>query len=81
MSESEIRNKLIAILTDYSTASADEIRDDSRLSGDLGLASLDLLNMLSRFEDEFNISIDDRNLPDFQTISDILIFLKKQLTN
>lgn len=77
MDEREMRAKVRSILAEYTSMPAEEIRDESRLGGDLGLSSLDLLNMLARFEEEFGIVPDDRNLPDLQTVGDILAFLKE----
>ena len=77
MNEREMRAKVRTILAEYTNVPAEEIRDESRLGGDLGLSSLDLLNMLARFEEEFGIVPDDRNLPDLQTVEDILVFLKE----
>ena len=77
MNEQDMRAKITAILAEYTTVPAADIRDDSRLGGDLGLSSLDLLNMLARYEEEFGVTTDDRNLPDLQTMGDILLFLKR----
>ena len=79
MDKNEMRAKVVAILGEYTSVPMEEIRDGSRLGGDLGLSSLDLLNMLARFEEEYGIVPDDRNLPDLQTVEDILTFLKSQI--
>ena len=79
MDEQEMKTRVTAILAEYTSVPAAGIREDSRLGGDLGLSSLDLLNLLARYEEEFGITADDRNLPDLQTVGDVLVFLKNAL--
>ena len=42
------------------------------LSGDLGLSSLDLVNLAAEIEDEFDIEIPDRAIKNIKTVGDII---------
>ena len=70
--------KVIEILSEMSNVPKESITRSSRLAGDLGLSSLDMLTILVRFEEELNITIDDRQIPDIQTVGDILDMLVTQ---
>ena len=70
--------KVIEILSEMSNVPKERITRSSRLAGDLGLSSLDMLTILVRFEEELNITIDDRQIPDIQTVGDILDMLVTQ---
>lgn len=50
---------VIDILSEYTDVPKERINEDSRLIGDLGLTSLDIVNIIVRFEDEFDITIND----------------------
>ena len=54
------------------------ITKDTVLIADLGLNSLDLVNLASIVEDEFDIEIPDRAIKDFKTVGDVIAFIEKQ---
>ena len=50
---------------------------DSALIDDLGLSSLDVINVVAAFEDEFDIDVPDRVLPTLRTVGDIVNYLEE----
>lgn len=54
------------------------ISEDTILLADLGLNSLDLLNLVCIVEDEFDIEIPDRVVGQFKTVGDVMKFIKEQ---
>lgn len=54
------------------------INEDMVLLADLGLNSLDLVNLVCAVEDEFDIEIPDRAIKDFKTVGDVIAFIEKQ---
>lgn len=54
------------------------INENTVLIADLGLSSLDLLNLVCLVEDEFDIEIPDRMVKEFKTIGDVMAFIEKQ---
>lgn len=62
------------ILLDYTSVS--EITEDSALAADLDLSSLDVVSIVTEFEDQFGIEIPDREIGKFITVSDILRYLE-----
>lgn len=67
--------KVVKILMEY--VEVKTIRPESALIGDLGLSSLDVVNVVVAFEDEFGIEIPDRVIPDFITVADIVEYLEQ----
>lgn len=71
-----MKSKIIEILSEYAQIPADKITDSSRLTGDLGLSSFELIEILVRLENEFHVHLDDRSLPDIQTVGDVIAMLE-----
>lgn len=63
--------KIIDILKEYVNIDAGKINDDTDLKGDLGLNSLQMVNMAVAIEDEFDIEISDRDASDVETVGDV----------
>lgn len=62
--------KVQAMLADALGLSASEIKPESRIIEDLGADSLDVVELLSRLEDEYGVTIPDddvENLKRWQT--------------
>lgn len=68
--------RTISILEEYCESGC-EITRDSSLVEDLGLSSLDVMNLIGEFEDEFDISIPDRIIPSIHTVDDIVCYLEE----
>ena len=66
-----------AILKDFLDDADYEITMDSALIDDLGLSSLELINIVAAFEDEFGIEVPDRVIPTLRTVGDIVAYLEK----
>ena len=70
-----MQEKVIKILTEFTDVPYESITGDSRLVGDLGITSLDVVGILSRLEEEFRFNIDESADFDFQTVNDVVSFL------
>jgi acyl carrier protein len=56
----------------------DKITEESALIADLGLNSLDVINVVVAFEEEFDIDIPDKDIKSFSTVGDIVKYLEMQ---
>lgn len=54
-----------------------DITMEAELSGDLGINSLELADMLYTCEEKFNVTIGDDELNGFKTVGDVVKFLEK----
>ena len=54
-----------------------EITEDTSFKDDLGVDSLDLLELVMAFEEEYNMELDPEELEGIQTVGDVMEFIKK----
>ena len=69
--------KVQAMLADALGVSADKITPDARIIEDLGADSLDVVELLSRLEDEYGITIPEDDVENLKTFGDIVTELEK----
>jgi acyl carrier protein len=70
--------KVIEILLDFTEVEKEIITEKSKLIADLGLNSLDVINIVVTFEEEFNIEIPNQSIKNFVTVGDIVEYLETQ---
>ena len=63
--------KIISIISGFCGVKTEVIHEDTRLR-DLGFSSFDVVCLISRIEDEYDIEISDRKIRYIQTVSDII---------
>lgn len=71
--------KVIDILADFTTLEKDMITEKTSLVTDLGLSSLDVINVVVAFEDEFDIEIPDQKIKELVMVGDIVEYLEKNI--
>ncbi len=64
------------ILSDFTEVPADSITLKSQFKNDLGLNSLDVVNIVVAFEEAFNIEIADEDVRQIITIEDAIKYIK-----
>jgi acyl carrier protein len=69
-------DKVISIISEYQDIPADTIHADSHLVNDLGFTSYDLVSLVGKFEDEFDIEVPDRKIKLMKTVDDIVKFIE-----
>lgn len=67
--------RIYEVLQPY--AQGDALTEDSELVADLGLSSIDVMEMIVEIEDHFDISIPLNILPDISTVGDLAKALGK----
>ena len=72
MEREELFAKVKEIIVDQIACNPDDITEDTNLIEDLDADSLDLLQLLTEFEDQFDISIEDEAFEKVKTIGDAL---------
>lgn len=63
-------------LVDELHVNAEDVTMDAELSGDLGINSLELADLVFVFEEKFNIEIEDDDLRSFTTVGDVVRYLE-----
>lgn len=69
--------KLITLIKDKTNVDTSAINENSILLSDLGMNSLDLVQLVCDVEDEFDVEIPDRLIRSFKTVGDVINFLKE----
>ncbi len=69
--------KVKEILQEYTEAEDIVITIESELASDLGLSSLDLVNIVVAFEEEFDVEVPDRDIWKFHIVKDIVEWLER----
>jgi len=76
-----MQNKIVAIISEYQGIPATSITPNSMLVQELGLSSFDVVSLIGRFEDEFDIEIPDRKIKNLKTIADIADMIESMLAD
>ena len=63
--------RIIEILSQYSDYDKSKINRDTSLVLDLGLSSLDVLKIVLKLEEEFNVEFEEDELQDLTTVGDL----------
>lgn len=72
----EILGKIKELVADQLGIDEDEISTDSSFIDDLGADSLDVVELIMAFEEEFDIEIPDEDAEKIITINDALEYIK-----
>ncbi|MBA7561248.1 acyl carrier protein [Candidatus Atribacteria bacterium 1244-E10-H5-B2] len=73
----ESRDKIKKILVDRLGVVESKITENSSFIDDLGLDSLDIVELIMLFEEEFNIEIPDEDMEKIKTVGDAIKYLDK----
>lgn len=71
--------KLRNIISEYADIPADSITEQTNIRTELGLNSLELVNMAVAIEDEFEVEIPDREALGLETVGDVMAVIEKYL--
>ena len=69
--------KLKAILVDELQIDEADITLEAELSGDLGINSIELADLVMLCEDTFKVEIKDENISSLTTVGDVVSYLEK----
>ncbi len=78
---SDISDKIKAIICDQLMVDPAEVNDESSFVEDLGADSLDTVELIMEFEDEFGIEISDEQAEQISTVAEAIAYLEKLLAD
>ena len=70
-----MEQKIVKLIAEKLNKKVDEIKMESRLVEDLGADSLDVVELVMSFEDEFGITLPDEDVAKLKTIKDIVDYI------
>ncbi|MEJ2635898.1 MAG: acyl carrier protein [Calditrichia bacterium] len=74
-----LEEKVKDIIVDKLGVSADKIKPDSHFIDDLGADSLDTVELVMAFEEEFNVEIPDEDAQQITTVKSAVEYLSKKM--
>ena len=75
--EQEVFDKVVAIVGEQMGVDKGEIQRDTSFVNDLNADSLDTVELVMEFEDEFDMSIPDEDAEKIQTVGDAVKYIMK----
>ena len=72
-----MENKIIELIAEKLCKKKEQITMASRLVEDLGADSLDVVELIMAFEDEFGVSLPDEEIAKMKSVGDIVSFISK----
>jgi acyl carrier protein len=76
MANEEIESKIKQIIVDELGVEESEVTANARFIEDLGADSLDLVELVMRFEEEFGIEIPDEDAEKIQSVRDAFSYVE-----
>ena len=70
-----MKEKIISLIAEKLNKKVEDIKENTRLVEDLGADSLDIVELIMAFEDEFNVSLPDEEVAKMKTVGNILDFM------
>ncbi len=74
---SDTADRVKKIVVEHLNADADKVVDGASFLDDLGADSLDVVELVMAFEEEFNIEIPEEAQESIQTVGDAIKFVEK----
>ena len=77
MSDKSIEEKVKDIIVDQLSVNAEQVNPDAKFIEDLGADSLDTVELVMAFEEEFSIEVPDEEAEKLQTVGDVIAYVEK----
>ncbi len=75
----DVQQKVVDLIVDQLGVDADSVTADAHFIDDLGADSLDTVELVMAFEEEFDLEIPDEDAEKLETVNDATDYLKKRL--
>ena len=79
MGTAEVQTKVKKVISNVLKMNEDEIGNDSNFIFDLGADSMQSLELIAAFEEEFDIEMDQEKALEIQTVADAVKFIEVYL--
>ncbi len=74
-------DKVKSIIVDQLDVDEDKVTEAASITEDLGADSLDVVDLVMSFEEEFGIEIPDEQVEKIKTVGDIVNFIEENTEN
>lgn len=73
-----MKEKIKKLIAEQLCISVEKVTDDADITKDLGADSLDVVELLMAFEDEFGVSISDEDAQNIKTVNDVAAYIESK---
>ena len=77
MSDNSIEEKVRSIIVDQLGVESDKVTADAKFIEDLGADSLDTVELVMAFEENFDIEAPDEEAEKLQSVADVVAYIEK----
>ena len=77
MSDNRIEEKVRSIIVDQLGVESDKVTADAKFIEDLGADSLDTVELVMAFEENFDIEVPDEEAEKLQSVADFVAYIEK----
>ena len=77
MSDNSIEEKVRSIIVDQLGVESDKVTADAKFIEDLGADSLDTVEPVMAFEENFDIEVPDEEAEKLQSVADVVAYIEK----
>ena len=77
MSDNSIEEKVRSIIVDQLGVESDKVTADAKFIEDLGTDSLDTVELVMAFEENFDIEVPDEEAEKLQSVADVVAYIEK----
>ena len=77
MSDNSIEEKVRSIIIDQLGVESDKVTADAKFIEDLGADSLDTVELVMAFEENFDIEVPDEEAEKLQSVADVVAYIEK----
>ncbi len=78
MSDKSIEARVKDIIVDQLGVNADQVTTEAKFVEDLGADSLDTVELVMAFEEEFDIEVPDEEAEKLQSVGDVITYINSQ---
>ena len=75
MSDKSIESRVKDIIVDQLGVNADQVTSEAKFVEDLGADSLDTVELVMAFEEEFDIEVPDEEAEKLQSVGDVVTYI------
>ena len=77
MADNSIEEKVRSIIVDQLGVESDKVTADAKFIEDLGADSLDTVELVMAFEENFDIEVPDEEAEKLQSVADVVAYIEK----
>ncbi|CAF0691321.1 acyl carrier protein [Candidatus Methylacidithermus pantelleriae] len=79
MAEKSVEERVKEIIVEQLGVNPEQVTPDAKFIEDLGADSLDTVELVMAFEEEFNVEVPDEEAEKLQTVGDVIRYIEENM--